>query len=457
MDQDRRKFISQSTFALAALAIVPSLLAACKKNYLSDDKKFTGKVIIVGAGIAGMYAAYLLKKQGAEVVILEASSVYGGRIKRLSNFASFNIELGAEEVHGEKSVFYDLVRNSNASFITDVLNHLYYFNGSLKTETEATQNTFFNIVDELMLSFSDYSGSDITAAAYANSEGVSDNVRHFFNAWVGNENGTDLSRIGMHGLREADQRWSAGENNFMLKDSDFLSIIEQQFQEIIPLIRVEKPVSEINYSSSTVIVKCSDGEEFTTDKVIVTVPLSILQDGDISFLPALPKEKILSFNRIGIDRGLKIIIKFDEMVWPANTGSIYGEGYVPEFWVTAGGGRSAMDFILTAFVMGEKAEYLSSLGEQMITTILNELDVILGDVSTHYVEHVIQDWGNEPFIRGAYSYPKVGTGSAREIIAAPIGDNLFFAGEATHTQGHSATVHGAMETGLRAVLEIINV
>lgn len=456
MQSSRRFFLKQSTVSLAGLALMPAWIAACKKNYVSDQKSFTGKVVIVGAGIAGIYAAYILKNQGADVVVLEAANRYGGRIKPLTDFATFTIELGAEEIHGEKSVFYDLIKAGNHSFITDVLNHLYYFNGSLKTEAQATENTFFNIVDELTNGLSDYAGSDITAEAFAGSEGVSDNVKHFFNAWIGNENGTDIGRIGMHGLRETDQRWTAGDNNFMLKDSDILSIIEQQFQEIIPLIRLEKQVTEIDYSTSSVKVICADDDIVTADKVIVTVPLSIMQSNDISFVPALPDSKVAAYNRIGIDRGLKVIIKFDVMVWPANTGSIYGEGYVPEFWVTSGGGRSDSEFILTAFIMGENAEYLTAQGDQMITTILAELDVIFGNASTHYVDHVIQDWGNEPHIRGAYSYPKVGTGNAREIIASPVGNNLFFAGEATHTQGHAGTVHGAMETALRAALEIIN-
>ncbi len=48
-----------------------------------------------------------------------------------------------------------------------------------------------------------------------------------------------------------------------------------------------------------------------------------------------------------------------------------------------------------------------------------------------------------------------GTGNAREVIAQPINNKVFFAGEATHNGGHHATVHGAMETGLRAVNEIL--
>ena len=60
------------------------------------------------------------------------------------------------------------------------------------------------------------------------------------------------------------------------------------------------------------------------------------------------------------------------------------------------------------------------------------------------------DWQADPFARGAYSYVTVGGGKARSELAAPLADTLFFAGEATDTQGETATVTGALQSGTRA-------
>jgi monoamine oxidase len=68
---------------------------------------------------------------------------------------------------------------------------------------------------------------------------------------------------------------------------------------------------------------------------------------------------------------------------------------------------------------------------------------------------MLKNWRNEPFIQGAYSYPSINSEGQREHLAAPVNAKLFFAGEATNYNGHLATVHGAMESGYRAVKELL--
>jgi monoamine oxidase len=65
------------------------------------------------------------------------------------------------------------------------------------------------------------------------------------------------------------------------------------------------------------------------------------------------------------------------------------------------------------------------------------------------------DWDNDPFSRGAYSYVGVNGLEAQRLLASPVENTLFFAGEATVTQGAIGTVHGAMATGKRAAREVI--
>ena len=67
----------------------------------------------------------------------------------------------------------------------------------------------------------------------------------------------------------------------------------------------------------------------------------------------------------------------------------------------------------------------------------------------------LHDWQGDRFARGAYSYVAVGGGTARQWLASPLEDTLFFAGEATH-QDEAATVSGALQSGERAADEIID-
>lgn len=65
------------------------------------------------------------------------------------------------------------------------------------------------------------------------------------------------------------------------------------------------------------------------------------------------------------------------------------------------------------------------------------------------------DWVSDPFTRGAYAYVRVGGFGSREILGRPVEDTLFFAGEATSTDGSAGTVHGAIRSGVRAARQCV--
>jgi len=70
-------------------------------------------------------------------------------------------------------------------------------------------------------------------------------------------------------------------------------------------------------------------------------------------------------------------------------------------------------------------------------------------------ESFMHDWQEDPFSRGAYSYAAVGGIGAARKLAKPVAGTLFFAGEATNSDGYNGTVHGAIATGLRAAKELL--
>jgi monoamine oxidase len=68
---------------------------------------------------------------------------------------------------------------------------------------------------------------------------------------------------------------------------------------------------------------------------------------------------------------------------------------------------------------------------------------------------MMHDWTDDAFARGAYSYITVGGEGARAALGAPLDGALFFAGEATSTDGQGGTVNGALQTGVRAANEVM--
>jgi monoamine oxidase len=75
----------------------------------------------------------------------------------------------------------------------------------------------------------------------------------------------------------------------------------------------------------------------------------------------------------------------------------------------------------------------------------------LEDLCEDYAFH---DWQGDPFSRGAYSYVGVGGDGAPAVLARPVQNTLFFAGEATAPEGRNGTVDGALTSGYRAAEEI---
>lgn len=457
----RRKFLRQLSLAVPGALLLPSLVTACSKDIKFQTVNWNGTIIIIGAGASGIYSAYLLKKYApkASIKLLEASGTYGGRIRELDGFADFKIELGAEEVHGKTSTWYQIVDSTNANLITSPRSETDFvmMDATLKSEDDAKSDPDYNKAQSAVNSCANYSGADIDCDSLARNAGVPNRTLHLVNALTGNEYGTSSNRLSAKGISQEDDLWSSGGQNYNVANRSYYSILQEKYGDVISEIIANTQIISIDYTMDQITLKDQNNNSFQCDKAIVTVPLTILQRGDITFNPVLPSEKLNAINNIGMGAGLKIILKFNNRFWDAETGSIYGNGIIPEYWYTAKGRGN--DHVLTAFVMGEKAEILSAAGASALTSVLSDLDAMFGSsVATNsIVDHHICDWTKEPFIAGAYSFAKNGDIIAhRTTLSQDISQKIYFAGEATHTAGHNSTVHGAIETAEREVKKILD-
>lgn len=457
---NRKKFLHHSFWGLGGIYLSPIFLSACKKENPFFDKKFSGSVGIVGAGAAGIYAAYLLQQNGIDVEIFEASQRVGGRMRTLEGFADFNIDLGAEYIHGHRSLWYDAAREAGAQLVGESGNDYYFFEGQLLNEDSFLARQEVVPLNSAFEGISEYNGADINATAYASVSQIPSALLPVFNGWVGNENGTDNNQVGMSGLAKADAEWSAGEENFLIKNKDVLNTYLTTFQSTFSKVKLNTPITAIDYNGSSVRLTSSEGNVFEKNKVLVTSSINVLFDQLIDFSPNLPSTHLQAIGTIKMGIGIKVILKFSQRFWPSDMRSIYGGTLVPEYWNTGYGGKSSAENILTAFINGESSTQLLALGEEMIPSILAELDMIFGSnqASSLFDAHFTMNWTEEPYIRGTYTYPSVGlSADARSLLAAPISNKLYFAGEACADGGHHGTVHGAMESALFAVQKILEV
>jgi lysine-specific histone demethylase 1B len=443
---DRRDFIKQTTLLSIGGLLVPSFVfSSCRKESLFEEISYDGKVLIIGAGAAGLYAAYVLKSKGINFQVIEASANYGGRLAKLSGFANFPIDLGAQWLHGKNNLLADFIKKSDTKITLDESDEKYWFNNQIVNSLPNDINAVFAKEDNV---------ADVSFNDFAIQEGFGIEYKNIVEGIAG-DSGAAASNISAYWKVKEEENWISGDEDFKFQETFFDFLDKQVASDVKDKIIHNTIVSIIDYSQTEIIVTDSIGNTFTADKVIVTVPITILKSGDIQFIPALPAAKTEAFSKIGMDAGMKVFLKFTNKFYDEN---IIG-GSICAAYADDSIGKVPNDNILLAFIMGDQAEYLTSLGSDAAITnaLLMELDTMYsGQASASFESSHVENWTTNPFIRGAYSYSTVGMGDARSIATQAIDKKLYFAGEAMNINGHHQTVHGAVETGYREVINILN-
>lgn len=237
--------------------------------------------------------------------------------------------------------------------------------------------------------------------------------------------------------------------------------------------RIEKmhlPVTESTKHSSAVRITTQDGQEFVAESCIVTLPLGVLQSGDVSVVPSLPPWKHDAIHKIGFGLVNKVVLRFEYPFWikgSANSGDAGIDERLDQI------GRVSVEHgvfsiflslwrclgapILVAITSGKFAEHIEQISdEEVVGMAMDALRKMFPDnPPSSLLGHTVTRWKTDQYARGSYSFAKVGTRPEDFIsLGRPVGKTLHFAGEATHRK-HPATAHGAFMSGVREAARII--
>lgn len=452
---------------------------------------------IIGAGAAGLYAADILNSQGIDVFVLEARSSLGGRIRSFSTsdsqtdnssssfiydfhyppIADFPVELGADLVVGSDSQWGQIVSTLNLSAIDLTTSTNQYALDNLPKDSTGWQNDAdFNAVESFVSGLSSYAGADMSINEAA---GVSSRAQALLNSQAGNFYGSSSERIDALALA-ADLKLRTHNSKLLtVQTNQWQDILLSRFNGVVSKVQLNTAVASINYQNTdSIVITDSSGKQYKANKVIVTVPITILQNNGIAFSPALPSVNAGAVAKFGMDPCMRLVIDFKTNFWGNNDGFIWGGSTAPQYF-NAGFNRSKFTSTLFVTVCGPAAAKLSSLSgggvTQILKPILAELDTLYPDPSgifsglaTRYVVRKIvnsaetdpiasiYDWTQDPFIKGGFSYPLVGTSHQDRInLGMSVNNQLFFAGEATDVSGDAGTVNGALASAMRAATELI--
>jgi monoamine oxidase len=412
-------------------------------------------IIVIGAGLAGLTAAQGLSSAGFHVTILEARDRVGGRLHTIHAEKGRPLELGAEFIHGQTNQTWDLVRQAKQKTQKVPDRHWRSLKGRL-TEAPHFWDQLERVMDKI-----DSAGPDIDFSSFLQQTKPSCSAKWLAKEYVEGFHAAHSDLIGTRALAlsnaaaERDQatsqfRLARGYNTL---PNELMEMLKKQGASIY----YNAVVRKVRWETGRVQVDTGEranGKEFSAECALVTLPLGVLQRGDVRFEPhLLEKEKAISSLRMG--GVVKIVFEVHSSFWPVhNFGFIHSdEEKFPTWWADERGPT------LTGWVGGARAEALqrmtsSEIQDEACRAVSRIFKIQENKLQDSIVAAHFHNWGNDPFSRGAYSYTPVGMTSMPGRLAAPIADTLFFAGEATDSQGEQGTTQGAIASGQRAVREI---
>lgn len=429
-------------------------------------------MIVVGAGVAGLAAARDLHRAGSRVMVFEARARVGGRVhtERVDGHVT---DLGASWIHGvDDSTLHEATRALGMREVEFTVGSfqaggrpMAYFGPDAKRLTRAQAEGFVADVAAL--------DPELAAAIARAPDGASyaDAARAAIDTLAARE-GWDADRA--ERVREYHRHRSEEQYGAWWEDLDAHGLDDDQIEgeevvfpdgyDALPFalaegldVRLSTPVTRVAWGAAGVTVT-ADGRPHTADHAIVTVPVGVLQSGQIEFVPALPGPVTGALSGLAMNEFEKVFLRFESPFWDEEIYAIKRQGSAAVWWhswydLSAAVGTPT----LLTFAAGPAARAALDWNDgQIIASVMSALREIYGPAVPDPVSARVTRWRSDPWAHGSYAYARPGTPpEAHTQLATPVGGVLQLAGEATW-QEDPATVTAALESGRRAARRVLD-
>lgn len=438
------------------------------------------KIAIVGAGMAGLGAGFMLRRKGVVATLFEGDKRPGGRIKsaRLFDNGNLNTEIGAEfidTVHADM-LWFTRVAGFDGQLM-DVEKDLFgerdafYFENRMYTAKDVLAE-FSGVYPQIQ---ADQKKANRRQAVFFDNMSMAEYVDKLqVSSWV--KKMLHAAFLGENGLEPAEQSAVNLLSIFEIKNDKFYPFghSDERFKVIggneqIPKAIAKQLDGQIRYEHRLVALRENAGgsitltfnaggatKEETFDVVVMALPFSVLRDIDIKMeLPPL-KQRVI--RELGYGTNAKFILETRNRPWRERgyRGYLFNE-QIPNGWDSAqmqNGNAGAGSF--TCYfggVHGKNAARGSEQSQQEY--ILPALDgAFPGTKASLTGKMELAAWPSNPFVRGSYSCPKPGQVTGFDGVAFEPVRRLYFAGEHTSTE-YWGFMNGAAETGRRVAEKIL--
>jgi monoamine oxidase len=415
-------------------------------------------------------AAAELSKHSGSVCVLEARDRLGGRIfTRREPGVALPIELGAEFIHGRPPATLSWLARSNTA-IVDATGERWTLRDG---KPEATDNLFAQMKRDLSrirrprkdLPFSEFLDRIPPRQ-------LSPRARQLARALVEGFDAADATRVSTLATLDEWSGSSGADSPTFRPIGGYAALIDGLACALDAekvRVQLDTIVQTIRWQRGRVTVEATRHDQpciVQARRAIITLPLGVLQlaagaAGAVRFEPDPRKQKALA--GLGTGPVIKVVLHFRKAFWEEIDDGRYRRAAFfrspasafPTFWSTV----PLRGSLLNAWAAGPNATRLSGNSEvALVGAALDSLQSLFGRkvrVRRMLERAYLHDWQADPFARGAYSYVVAGGTTARKRLAAPVQGTLFFAGEASDTQGESGTVASALQSGMRAARQIL--
>lgn len=420
------------------------------------------RTLVIGAGLAGLAAAWELRRHGHEVVVLEARDRIGGRIWTSQKWPDLPLDLGATWIHGVSgNPITGLADGLQANRLVTSYKRTVTYNtsGRLLTQPEEAQlenirKRVFNALRKAQYLDEDASIRQAVTSLEQASKNAPQATR-FLNFCLSGNIEQEYSGSAHH----LSAHWYDNVKEFDGDDALFA----QGFRVITDFlargihVELSQVVQEVHWRQPEVRA-ITQTTEFVADRVVITLPLGVLQSNAVRFQPALSSEKRNAIAKLGMGVLNKCYLHFPRAFWPHDVDWLeYVSAQHGEWTEWVSFQRAAQVPILLGFNAADRGREIEAWSdEQIVESAMRTLKTIFGANIPQPIDYQITRWATDPFARGAYSYNAFGsTPEMRNALATPLNKQLFFAGEATN-KDYFGTAHGAYLSGLRAAKNVLS-
>lgn len=406
-------------------------------------------VVIVGAGSAGLSAALRAAELGLETVVFEAASRPGGRAYTRHEPFGFAWDAGCHWLHSASAnVLRELADREGFTYVTTRGPGYTWFDGALLSqEVEAQVDKDVEAAYHAMFA-AGHAGQDVPASTVVSLSGP---AAATFRWGINAEWGADPSAVS---TRDA-VRYRDLEENWPVVDG-YGALVLHLAQRALPLVQLNTPVTRIKELPRGYRVTTPQGE-IEADAVIITASTNALAAGLIDFDPVLPAWKLEALHAVPLGYANKIALQLREIALadvpehsvgvPVGGGNMINLRFRPY-------GRNLVD----GYIGGPLCSEVELAGQAaMVALGVEAMTTILGSKAKDaIIATAVSRWQSERYIRGGYGAALPGLADKRADLGKPIGERLFFAGEATSPE-YFSTCHGAWLTGAAAAEQAANV